>query len=234
MSQTGYKLRKHIAKALKARSQAIKNALDRYNAAAASLMSPPCPSLTWDEVVEYAFLSDFELLRNCREDVRLRAWARPSARLAMDKYFRMERAREEIDRLNIEIQRVMTHMRDEEAYLIAKEREVARTDTELTYHVRRYRKERTRFYPTHRRRFAKLASNPNFSGTLAPGTPIDTSLLLPPDSMDVDDTGVDEHADSEGNSRDQPEPPLLVEEEEEEEELDLLAEAMEAFTIAAY
>ncbi|KAG6825030.1 hypothetical protein H0H92_005057 [Tricholoma furcatifolium] len=202
---------------------------------------PPRPSLAWDEVVEYAFLSDFKLLRNCREDVRQRAWARPSARLAMDKYFRMERAREEIDRLNVEIRRVMTHMCNEEVYLLAKEREVARTDPTLAYHVKRYREERTRFYPTHRRRFAKLASNPNFSGTLAPGTPIDTSLLLPPDAMDVDEPHVDEQGDSEGNGRDQPEPLLLVVEEEEEEEeeeedqdLDVLAEAMEAFTIAAY
>ncbi|KAG6875347.1 hypothetical protein C0992_004219, partial [Termitomyces sp. T32_za158] len=50
MSQTGYKLRKHIGKALKARSQAIKSALDRYNAAA-DQMSPPRPSLAWEQVV---------------------------------------------------------------------------------------------------------------------------------------------------------------------------------------
>ncbi|KAG6823286.1 hypothetical protein H0H92_010726 [Tricholoma furcatifolium] len=140
LSQTGYKLRKHIAKALKVRSQAIKNALERYNAAAAS-MSPCRPSLAWDEVMEYAFLSDFELLQNCREDVRQQAWGKPSARLAMDKYFRMERAREEITCLNIEIQCVITHMQDEETYLLAKEREVACMDPALVYHVKRYREE---------------------------------------------------------------------------------------------
>ncbi|KAG6824531.1 hypothetical protein H0H92_006579, partial [Tricholoma furcatifolium] len=104
MSQTGYKLRKHIGKALKARSQAIRSALDRYNDAAA-LMSPPRASLSWNEIVEYAFLADFDLLRDTRQDVSERPWARPSARLAMDQYFKIERAHEEIYRLNIEIRR---------------------------------------------------------------------------------------------------------------------------------
>ena len=36
----GYSLRKHIANALKARSVAIRNALDRYNAAASALVPP--------------------------------------------------------------------------------------------------------------------------------------------------------------------------------------------------
>ncbi|KAG6895726.1 hypothetical protein C0992_013015 [Termitomyces sp. T32_za158] len=179
MSQTGYKLRKHIGKALKARSQAIRSALDRYNAAAA-LMSPRRPSLSWDQVVEYAFLADFDLLRDCRQDVRERAWARPAARLAMDHYFKMERAREEIQRLNIEIKRVVTHMQDEEAFLLAKEVDARSKDAVLAFHIRCYREERTRFYEIHRRRFKKLAQNPHFTGSIVPGTSRDKPLLLEP------------------------------------------------------
>ncbi|KAG6858456.1 hypothetical protein C0991_002679, partial [Blastosporella zonata] len=118
-----YKLQKHIAKALKAQLQAIQMALERYNTAAAT-MSPPRSPLSWDQVVEYAFLADFDLLRDCQQDVSERPWARPAARLAMDRYFKMERAREEIRRLNIEIKRVITHMQDKEAFLAAKEKEV--------------------------------------------------------------------------------------------------------------
>jgi hypothetical protein len=45
----GYKLRKHIATALRARSQAICNALERYNAAAASVspLAQICLGMTW-------------------------------------------------------------------------------------------------------------------------------------------------------------------------------------------
>ncbi|KAG6843747.1 hypothetical protein H0H87_001002, partial [Tephrocybe sp. NHM501043] len=63
MSQTGYKQRKHLGKALKARSQAICTALDHYNAAASHL-SPPCPPLTWNKVIDYTFLADFDLLQH--------------------------------------------------------------------------------------------------------------------------------------------------------------------------
>ncbi|KAJ7933373.1 hypothetical protein B0H13DRAFT_1452952, partial [Mycena leptocephala] len=61
MSQTGYKIRKHITKALQARSQAIRMALKSYNIAAAAMV-PPGRKLAWSEVVEYVFLSDFDLL----------------------------------------------------------------------------------------------------------------------------------------------------------------------------
>lgn len=79
-------MRKHIANALKARSRAIRTALDRYNTAAATLV-PPRQLLDWEQVVEYAFLSDFDLLRDTRQDIRSRPWATPAARLAMDQSF---------------------------------------------------------------------------------------------------------------------------------------------------
>ncbi|KAJ7156602.1 hypothetical protein C8R43DRAFT_883952 [Mycena crocata] len=122
-SQTGYKMRKHIAKALQARSKAVKNGIDRYNAAAI-VMSPPMPELTWEQVVEYAFLANFDILRDTRAEIRSRPWTRPLYRLAMDRYFKILRAREEIKRLNVEIPRVITWIRDENRCLRAKEREL--------------------------------------------------------------------------------------------------------------
>ncbi|KAJ7797083.1 hypothetical protein B0H14DRAFT_2390128 [Mycena olivaceomarginata] len=114
-SQTGYKMRKHIAKALQARSKAVKNAIDRYNEAAI-VLEPPMPRLTWEQVVEYAFLADFDILRDTRPDVQSKPWTRPAYRLAMDHYFKILRAREEIKRLNIEIRRVVTWIRDENRF----------------------------------------------------------------------------------------------------------------------
>ncbi|KAF9070770.1 hypothetical protein BDP27DRAFT_1220166, partial [Rhodocollybia butyracea] len=61
MSRTGYKLRTHIANALKARSQAICTTVTAYNDAAFELDRP---QLTWEQVLEYSFLSDFDLLRD--------------------------------------------------------------------------------------------------------------------------------------------------------------------------
>jgi hypothetical protein len=65
----GYKLRNHIAKALQARSKGVRWALDRYNEAAV-MLSPARTPLSWEQIVDYAFLVDFDLLREGREDIR--------------------------------------------------------------------------------------------------------------------------------------------------------------------
>ncbi|KAJ7828514.1 hypothetical protein B0H13DRAFT_1454465, partial [Mycena leptocephala] len=85
-----------------ARSKAIKTAIGKYNAAAEAMM-PPKPVLDWEQVVEYAFLADFDLLRESREDIRQEPWALPSGRTAMDQHFKIICAEEEIQQLNVEI-----------------------------------------------------------------------------------------------------------------------------------
>ena len=92
--------------------------LDRFNKAQRAIF-PLRSDLTWSKVVDYAFLSDFDLLRDSRleqipENQQL--WSTPAGRLAMDWHFKIERAREEIIRLNVEIRRLWTHMHDEEEY----------------------------------------------------------------------------------------------------------------------
>ncbi|OJA11661.1 hypothetical protein AZE42_10559 [Rhizopogon vesiculosus] len=99
---TGYKLCKHIAKALQTRSVAIRSALNTYNTIA-SAMSPPRQILKWEEVVEYAFLADFDLLQDTCVDVSQSPWSSPAARHAMDLSFKMCWAREEISRLDVEL-----------------------------------------------------------------------------------------------------------------------------------
>ncbi|KAJ7778568.1 hypothetical protein B0H14DRAFT_3095839 [Mycena olivaceomarginata] len=125
--EIGYKLRRHIAKALQARSKAVQNAIDRYNAAAIAL-DPPMASLTWEQVVEYTFLADFDILRDTRAEVQSRPWTRPAYRLAMDTYFKIKRAQEEIIHLNIEICRMMTWMRDEGHFLQGQELSLCSTE----------------------------------------------------------------------------------------------------------
>ncbi|KAG6887584.1 hypothetical protein C0992_011685 [Termitomyces sp. T32_za158] len=96
LSKMGYKLHKHIGKALKAQSQAIQSVLKKYNLAA-QVLSLPRPELLWDLIVEYAFLVDFDLLSDTHQDVRERPWAAPATQAMMDKYFKIQHAREEIE-----------------------------------------------------------------------------------------------------------------------------------------
>lgn len=174
-THAGYKLRRHIAHSLQARSQAVKSALKRYNDAARAF-HPPRPSLTWEEVVDYAFLSDFDLLRETRQDIRQQPWAQPTNRSIMNQWFKLKRAREEIQRLDIEIRRVVTHMRDEEQYLTAVEEELQESDPILAFHIQRYRLDQTRFFDLHHDRFATLLDLGGFSGSLTPGISTDPTL----------------------------------------------------------
>lgn len=109
-----YKLRVQIAKALNTRSRAVRTALDNYNRQARTL-EPPRPPLDFSEVIEYSSLAEFDLLRDTSSNVQSRVWAQPAYRGAMGLYFKMKCAREELKRLNIEITRLRTSIRDDSA-----------------------------------------------------------------------------------------------------------------------
>jgi hypothetical protein len=93
--------------ALQCQSEAIHNALSKYNKQATGL-NPPRPTLTWKEIADYSFLGEFDLLRNSRTDVRQEQWSQPAYREAMIKHFKLCRAQEEIVRLNVETRRLRT------------------------------------------------------------------------------------------------------------------------------
>ncbi|KXN83359.1 hypothetical protein AN958_01534 [Leucoagaricus sp. SymC.cos] len=197
MSQTGYKLQKHIAKALQSRSHTIKAAVDRYNTAARA-MKPPRPILSYDKVMDYTFLSEFDLLRDSRQDVRDRPWSTPKGRYLMDKYFKIVRAREEIARLNIEIKRVITHLRDEERFLLHQEHEYMSIDPSIAYQIHLYRLEQIRFAETHMHRFRKLASKTDLKNIFI--------LLFQEASLtagDEDDHTAEHNGDDGNNSEDE-------------------------------
>ncbi|KAJ7628050.1 hypothetical protein B0H17DRAFT_1150806 [Mycena rosella] len=132
MWETGYKLCKHIAKHREDRTEQLQPGCH-------PTMTPRAP-MTWEQVVDYAFLSDFDLLHNGQDDIWEELWAKPAGRLAMDMYSKLERTTEEIKRLNLEIPRFLTYMRNEEAFL---HREVVRICEEhgeaLVHQVEQYR-----------------------------------------------------------------------------------------------
>jgi hypothetical protein len=145
----------------------VKTALERYNAAAAA-MNPPKPQLAWEKVVEYAFLAEFDLLREGREDIRAEPWALPAGRAAMDQHFKMVRAEEEIQRLNVEIPRLITYMADEREFLVYQEQRLrAEGKDTLAHQVYTHRIEYGRFNDLHMQRLWKLSKEPGFTASLA-------------------------------------------------------------------
>ncbi|KAJ7703810.1 hypothetical protein B0H14DRAFT_2647720 [Mycena olivaceomarginata] len=212
MSGTGYKLRKHIAKALQTRSKTIRTALVRYNAAATSLDPPRC-TVKWEEVVEFTFLPDFDLLRDLEGNAAIRPWATPAARALMDTHFKILRAKEEIQRLNIKIRRLVTYIRDEWDFLVAKEEEIRETDPDLA------------FFCPQRLRKLQATYKEQFTGTLEPGVRRKEPEI--PTQMVVDDQQAQREAlEAEMHT-------VLADDGDEEEEEEELARAIETVVVLA-
>ncbi|KAG1798562.1 uncharacterized protein HD556DRAFT_1440267 [Suillus plorans] len=112
MSGLGYKLRTQISTVLKSRANAIRNALQRYNKYAAQLY-PPRPLMQWEQIVEYSFLAEFDLLRELDGTIQAKHWANPAYRHASTQYFEQQRANEEIHQLNVEVGHLLTKIRDQ-------------------------------------------------------------------------------------------------------------------------
>ncbi|KAG0693826.1 hypothetical protein DFH29DRAFT_1006902 [Suillus ampliporus] len=153
---TGYKLRKHIGKALQAQSAAIRTALERYNVAARALSPPLC--------IPY-------MGRGGR-----RPWATPTGRLTMDTYFKMRRARKEIERLNIEVMQVATYLHDESQYLLECEKQLKSLHPALAHQVGLHRKIRARFAGHHSHHLHEISVLEGFTGSITSGESIEQGL----------------------------------------------------------
>jgi hypothetical protein len=196
---------------------------------AARTLQPPRTTLKWDDVVEYAFLSDFDLLRDTQQDIQHRQWATPAGRLALDTHFKILRAREEIERLNIEVRRVATHIRDEDIYLHAQEDNIIPTNPHLAHQIAVYRMVRGRFNSYHIRRIRKIANLSGFTGMASVGIalePLDGGIKA---AAEVDWPREDDLPSSQEL--------LDLQEEEEEEEqrdndvLDILVVSMDSVQV---
>ncbi|KAG2338066.1 hypothetical protein BDR05DRAFT_894215, partial [Suillus weaverae] len=91
-----------IGKALQHRSEAICNAINRYNTQAAAL-NPPRPKLSWKDIAEYSFLGEFDLLRHSCTDIQVLDWTKPAYCEATTKYFKLLHAQEEVSHLNVKV-----------------------------------------------------------------------------------------------------------------------------------
>lgn len=75
-SSLGYKMRTLLAKSLQTRSKAIRRAVSELNTAATA-PQPPREHIDWLEISPYGFIEQFVMLKNTRNDIRDRPWAKP-------------------------------------------------------------------------------------------------------------------------------------------------------------
>ncbi|KAI6011365.1 hypothetical protein BKA83DRAFT_4467060 [Pisolithus microcarpus] len=168
MSGTGYKLRQQIGKALQRRSETIRNAIIRYNTQAAAL-NPPRPPISWKDIAEYSFLGEFDLLRHSRADVRDNDWAKPAFRQATVKFFKLQRAREELKRVSVEVRRLQTSIHDEEAHIAKITDELLVSNHPLASELKRQHRSRHAINELHLHRLDQITRHPQYVGSRGVG-----------------------------------------------------------------
>ncbi|KAJ3884618.1 hypothetical protein GG344DRAFT_71193 [Lentinula edodes] len=215
ISGTGYKMRKHLASALKKRSKSIQSAITEYNTVAAK-MKPKRQPVDWEEVVEYAFLSEFDILRDTREDIRERPWAVPANRVIITQFFKVIGAEDELSR--------------EKNELITRERELMPTNPTLALQVRNFRREWGRFHEVHKKRLLSITKLPGFDWStngkyFFPGTPVERRINRT--SYAAEDLTTEKRVDEDNTDDDDDD------EEDEEDEDEELVHRIDTFLSVA-
>jgi hypothetical protein len=163
-------MRTHIWKALRARSVAIKNSLKRYNELAAT-MDPPAPTLEWKNVVTYSFVAEFDLLRHHYSiaDISNVKWSIPAHREVANKFHKIKRAKEEIVRLNVEVNRLRTSIHDEDRLYLSRIDLLGSVNPLLVAELKQVYRARRRVNLQHLARITQIESLPGYSGTFMRG-----------------------------------------------------------------
>ncbi|KAG2741541.1 hypothetical protein P692DRAFT_20880086 [Suillus brevipes Sb2] len=188
LSGTGYKLRQQISKALQRRSEAIRNAINRYNIQAVAL-NPPCPKISWKDIADYSFIGEFDLLRHSRTDIRTNDWTKPAHREATTMYFKLCRAHEEVMRLNVEIRRLRTAMHTEEIETTAVIQDLLISDQRLARELQHQWRSRAAINAVHSYRLDRIESLTGFSGVRGVGVRAPTTVVQ------HTSTALNDHAD---------------------------------------
>ena len=170
----GYKLRKHIAQALSRRCTAIRNAIARYNDLAV-LQTPPRPHLVYSEVVDYCTFSEFEILKHSEHDVLSKDWAILSNRQAANKFFKVERAKEEVRRCNVEVARLQAWVDAEDTVMSRAVAAHEGSDPAFAAHLRVLQMQRRHVNDHLRSRLNQIYKLPGYSGHRPPVTTSFTS-----------------------------------------------------------
>ncbi|KAI1782950.1 hypothetical protein LXA43DRAFT_904545, partial [Ganoderma leucocontextum] len=166
LSQTGYHIRRYIAKSLQTRSRAIRTALDKYNVAARAVHRP---ELDWTQVSHYRFLQEFEILNDTRGDLQGRRWAEPAVRELTRQANRVARAHEEIEHATDEARRVLTCIRDEELLFTAVLEHLVRSRDPLYGAAADFVRRRRYANALNAAYLKKLLQHPDFNGNVSLG-----------------------------------------------------------------
>lgn len=126
---------------------------------------PPQETLEFSEVASYAWLGEFDLLKHSCHHLLEKPWASKGNRQIANNYFKIQRAREEIQRLNVEVARLSAWVDHEDAHLKSTFESLVESDPTLSHEIRCMYEERRRVNDVHRGRIRAIYELPGYSGS---------------------------------------------------------------------
>lgn len=157
-------------------------------------MEPAAPQLEWKQLMDYAFVSEFELLkhRHSHSNIIREPWAEPGNREITTKFFKLRGAREEIARCNYEARRLETSVHDEHLHYEETIQRLQHSDPLLATAIQKEFVTRRRVNDAHLVRLEELYALPGFSGIRGCGVRAEEDILV----ADVTSGGMPEAADA--------------------------------------
>ncbi|KAG2116141.1 hypothetical protein DEU56DRAFT_748433 [Suillus clintonianus] len=146
---------------------------------------PPRPKLAWKDIVKYNFLGEFDLLRHSHTDIRDTDWTAPAHHEATVKYFKLQRAREEIQCLDIEVRHLCTAIHDEKIKTNTTKEQLLVANPPLAVELRRRWQARAAINTIHLYQLNQLESQLGFSGRRGVGVQLAGLLLSLNDQPEV-------------------------------------------------
>ena len=133
-------------------------------------LNPLRDRLTQEKVINAVTLADFDVLHDTRTDIWSLPWTQPAHREAMNLYFGIVHAQEEITQLNIEICRLLTFMIDDHVDFYRAVASNLFRNPSLAHELSCQWEYCTRIYTTIARRLCLTSGLKGFTGTLFPGS----------------------------------------------------------------
>lgn len=158
-------------------------------------MAPPAPCLEWKEVVNYAFISEFDLLRHMYShgDVSTSHWAVPAHREILSKFFKIKSARSELLRLDIETARLEASIFDERKQLTAFSKDLAATEPLLAAEISSTCSLREKTDAVHLARLESIKTLQQIAKKITAAIAVGSSPATELSAVERNEDGVDEH-----------------------------------------
>ncbi|TFK58602.1 hypothetical protein BDN72DRAFT_873151 [Pluteus cervinus] len=188
LSETCYKMRRHISKAITVRSATICTAFAKYNQLA-PLQIPPRPTVEFEDVVSYSLLGEFDLLKFSRTHILSKPWTKPTNREVAAKFFKVLQAEEEKTWLNVEVVRLAAWIEHDEQELQDTATKLESSNANVAYQLGRLYSRQCRVNRVHREYIRRIYNLKGFTGTMP--TLRDDANATSPQAEDKEDDRAD-------------------------------------------